>query len=104
MRHSKLIGATAALMLAVPASAQKQSPAESVLGLQDALALAITDQPRIEAYVRDAQASEEAAFAERSLPDPQLTAGIQNYPVTGLNVPGDQVRDRTGFSGAGRAR
>lgn len=78
-----LIAAAAALALAVPASGQEAKPDERVLELEDALALARTGQPRIEAYEREARASEEAAVAARSLPDPQLTAGIQNFPVTG---------------------
>jgi outer membrane protein, heavy metal efflux system len=81
-----LLAATAALALAFPAPAKEAATVEPVLGLQDALALAATDQPRIEAYERDAQASEQAAIAARSLPDPQLTAGIQNFPVTGQNA------------------
>ena len=87
MRHSKLIAAAAAL--ALPSSAiaqQKATPAEPVLGLQDALALVTADQPRIQAYQRDAEASAQAAIAARSLPDPQLTAGIQNFPITGKHA------------------
>jgi outer membrane protein, heavy metal efflux system len=83
-----IIAAAAALALAFPALAQQQpAPAESTLDLQGALALARSDQPRIEAYEREAQASEQAAVAARSLPDPQVSAGVQNYPVTGLNAP-----------------
>ena len=78
--------AACALTLAVPAIAQQQTPITAVLALQDALALAGTDQPRIEAYEREAQASDQAAVAARSLPDPQLTAGLQNFPITGSNA------------------
>ena len=91
------VAAACALGLAPPATAQQhmhavpppqdRASAGPVLGLQDALALTTADQPRIEAYERDAQASDEAAIAARSLPDPQITAGVQNYPVTGLNAP-----------------
>jgi outer membrane protein TolC len=70
----------------MPAPAQQQPTAEPVLELQDALALAGTDQPRIAAYESEAQASEQAAVAARSLPDPQLTGGIQNFPITGHNA------------------
>lgn len=77
------MAAAMALALAYPAPAQQSAPADPVLGLQDALSLARTDQPRIEAYEREAQASEEAAVAARSLPDPQLTVGIDNFPITG---------------------
>lgn len=77
------LAAACALAVALPAPAQQRLPAEPVLGFQDALALAGADQPRIEAYGREAQASEQAAVAARALPDPQLTAGIQNFPITG---------------------
>lgn len=80
------IAAVTALALASPAPAQQKAPAEPVLRLEDALALARADQPRTEAYEREAQASEQSAVAARSLPDPQVTAGIQNYPITGMNA------------------
>ena len=79
---------------AVAAPAQQRS-SEPVLSLPDALSLTRTDQPRIEAYEREAQASEQAAVAARSLPDPQLTVGIQNYPVTGLNAPSPTADEMT---------
>lgn len=66
-------------------SAAAEPAADHVLTLQDALTTAKTDQPLIEANEREAQASEQAALAARSLPDLQLTAGVQNFPVTGSN-------------------
>jgi outer membrane protein, heavy metal efflux system len=54
-----------------------------LLTLKDALALASGDQPAVEAYQREAVASDQEAIAARSLPDPQLTGGIQNFPITG---------------------
>lgn len=57
------------------------------LTVQQAVALASTDQPSVAAYESDAIASEQAAVAARSLPDPVVSAGIQNYPVTGMNAP-----------------
>lgn len=53
------------------------------LGLGEALALARGDQPVVAAFEQEAAAFEEAAQAARSLPDPQVSAGIQNLPVTG---------------------
>ncbi len=44
---------------------QMSAAAEPLLDLQDALALVTTDQPRIEAYERDAEASDQAAVAAR---------------------------------------
>jgi len=98
MKHLKLIAAAAAFALASPARAQQPPAAEPGLGLQDALALVSADQPRIEAYERDAEASEQAAAAARSLPDPQLAAGIQNYPVTGLNAPSPTADQMTMYT------
>ena len=86
MKHLKFVAAAAALALACPTLAQQRPVAEPVLDLKDALGLAGTDQPRIEAYEHDAQASEQAAVAARSLPDPQLTAGIEGFPVRGNNA------------------
>lgn len=56
---------------------------EPVLTLQDALALASGDQPSVAAYRSDANASEQAAVAARSLPDPQFSAGVQDFPIEG---------------------
>lgn len=79
-------------------SVSAPTPGGPVLDLRDALALAGTDQPRIEAYGREARALEEAAVAARSLPDPQVTAGIQNYPVTGLNAPSPTADQMTMYT------
>jgi cobalt-zinc-cadmium efflux system outer membrane protein len=37
----------------------------------------------VAAFEKEAQASEQSAIAARSLPDPQLSVGIQDFPVTG---------------------
>lgn len=86
MKQLRPIVALALLVLAMPGTAQQKTPPAPILELQNALALADTDQPRIEAYEDEARASEQAAVAARSLPDPQLTGGIQNFPVTGMNA------------------
>ena len=84
MKTIRWIESVAALALATSALAQGKTPAPSpVLNLQDALAFASGDQPMVAAYTRDARASEQAAVAARSPPDPQLTVGVQDYPVTG---------------------
>src|SRR5260221_5886794 len=82
MRTLSLIG-IAAVALATAAIAEDNPATTPVLTLHDALALASGDQPMVAAYRRDAQASEEAAVAARSLPDPQLSVGVQDFPVTG---------------------
>ncbi len=53
------------------------------LGLNEAIALSQGDQPSLAAYERDARASEEAAVAAGTKPDPVLQTSIQSYPVTG---------------------
>lgn len=63
------------------------SPATApMLGLKEAAALASGDQPTLTAFEREAVASEQAAIAAGTLPDPTITAGIQDFPVTGDNA------------------
>ena len=50
------------------------------------MALARGDQPAVAAFEREAFASEQAAVAARSLPDPQVSVGIQNFPIRGMNA------------------
>ena len=68
---------------AQPAGAARSGP---LLELDQAIALARGDQPAIAAYEREAAASEQAAIAARSLPDPQVSVGVQNFPVTGMDA------------------
>ncbi len=58
----------------------------AMLSLKDAVSLAVGDQPAIEAFGRDAEASEEAAQAAGTLPDPELMVGVRDFPVTGDNA------------------
>ena len=86
------------LLLASPAAALAKDEASSaaqsagpvragpVLTLQEAIGGAAGDQPGIAAFEREAQASEQAAVAARTLPDLQLMVGIQNFPITGENA------------------
>ena len=59
---------------------------EPVLTLQDALALASSDQPSVAAFVSEANASEQAAVAAHSLPDPQFSLGVRDFPVEGSHA------------------
>ena len=70
------------------ASSQNLSaaPAGAVLTVEEAVARARGDQPAIAAFQREAIASEEAAIAAESLPDPRVSVGIQNFPITGDNA------------------
>ena len=82
LRHSILGVVLAAL--ATAAHSQAPAPAaEQTLTLERAISLASGDQPMIAAFEREAQASQAEAVAARSLPDPQLMVGIQNFPITG---------------------
>lgn len=77
------VAAACALSLATQGLAQAQGPTEPVLTLEQAVSLAETNQPAIAAFEREAVASAEAAVVARSLPDPQVRAGIENFPVRG---------------------
>lgn len=78
--------ALSALLLATAAPAQDRQASEPVLTLEQALALAIGEQPSVTAYRREAEASEQAAIAAGTLPDPEVSVGIQDFPVRGENA------------------
>ena len=80
-----LLAAVAAVSLATAAMAD-DPPARPALTVQQAMALAARDQPAVAAYESDAVAAEQAAVAARSLPDPVVSVGIQNFPITGMNA------------------
>lgn len=75
----------AAVMLAAAAHAADPDPGRT-LSLQDAVTIASGDQPAVGAFEREAFASEQAAVAARSLPDPQVSVGVQNFPIRGMNA------------------
>ena len=87
---SLLIPASGAAIATEQASSSAQprttARAEIVLTLEEAIAHARGDQPSIAAFGREAAASEEAAVAALSLPDPRVSVGIQNFPITGDNA------------------
>lgn len=72
-----------ALVLATGAS---PLAAQDTLGIDEAITLSLGNQPTIDAFGREAEASEQAAIAARTLPDPQLTVGVRDFPVTGDNA------------------
>ena len=93
--------ATAALAKDPPGQgtpAAAETVTEPVLTLQQAVALASGDQPSVAAYESEAIASEQAAIAARSLPDPVVSTGIQNYPVTGRNAPSPTKDEMTMYT------
>lgn len=85
--RSSILAALAAIALSPGAYGQAPAPAgDQALTLEQAVSLASVGQPALAAFEREAQASEQAAVAARSLPDPQLMVGIQNFPITGENA------------------
>lgn len=88
----------AVALVAAPTAATAQAAHESdavhaapatagrILGLKEAAALARGDQPALAAFEREAVASEEAAVAAGILPDPTVTVGVKDFPVTGDNA------------------
>ena len=89
--------AIAAFVLSRTAAAEHKA-VEPVLTVQQAVALASSDQPSVAAYQSDAVASEQAAVAAGSLPDPVVSAGVQNYPVTGLHAPSPTKDEMTMYT------
>jgi hypothetical protein len=78
------VALTATAAAFAPAFAQPAPAAgDNVLTIDEAISLARGEQPTVDAFERDATASEEAAVAAGTLPDPQVTVGLQNLPVTG---------------------
>lgn len=65
---------------ALPALASAQ-----LLGIDDATALALTNQPLITGQQSSVEASRQSAVAESQLPDPRLKLGINNLPVNGAD-------------------
>jgi outer membrane protein TolC len=89
-RAAMTLAATMMSFAPVQAQVRPREPvgalAQRPLSLQEAVAIASGDQPALEAYQREAAASEQAAVAAEALPDLQLTAGIQNFPIRGDNA------------------
>jgi len=78
--------ATAAQAAASPTQPALPGGQGAALTLEEAIAQARVGQPGVAAFEREAIASEEAAIAARSLPDPQVSAGLQNFPLRGDNA------------------
>ncbi len=95
-RQRRCLAAASAIAAVFSAPVQAQHPLTAqdppqataarngaVLTLEEALARARGDQPAIAAFAREAIASEEEAVAARSLPDLEVSVGVQNFPITG---------------------
>ena len=75
----------ATVMLAAAGHAADPDHAR-ILSVKEAVAIASGDQPGVAAFEREAVASEQAAVAARSLPDPLVSVGVQNFPIRGMNA------------------
>ncbi|MGH8720137.1 MAG: TolC family protein [Burkholderiales bacterium] len=63
------------------------TPAYSApLGIDEAVELALVKQPLIASQNAAIEAAKESAVAAAQLPDPKLTLGLQDYPVTGSDA------------------
>lgn len=84
------VSASAAIPLKAEPAPQQLTGSAAVsvplLTLDEALGRARADQPSLAAYEQDARASEQAAFAARSLPDPTFSVGVQDFPVEGKHA------------------
>lgn len=67
-------------------AAQSALAADEPLTVEEARELALLKQPMLVAYAHAATAAREAAIAEAQLPDPKLTVGIQNLPISGTDA------------------
>lgn len=64
------------------AQAADQSLTASALSLDEAASLAVLEQPRLDSFDAQIRAARASSIAARQLPDPQLTFGVSNWPVS----------------------
>lgn len=69
------------LLCATPVLMAAQNPA-AVLSLAEAVSLATRSQPLLQSLDDAAAAARAAAVAEGQLPDPRLSVGVQNLPIS----------------------
>lgn len=78
--------AVLALALAPPSPASPLGDSAQALGPDDAVRLALADQPLLAAQEASVTALREEAVAARQLPDPRLTVGIEGLPVDSFSL------------------
>ena len=78
-RHLMVTGLAALLWGAVAATAHAAEPS---LTLEAAVQQGLARAPQLEARAADIAATREEAARAGQLPDPTLTFGLANYPVT----------------------
>ncbi|MGS0997554.1 TolC family protein [Rhodanobacter sp. UC4436_H3] len=94
-RHPMVTGLAALLWVAVAAAAQA---AEPPLTLEAAVRQGLARAPQLEARAADISATREDAARAGQLPDPTLTFGLSNYPVTSpgaFSLRSDEMTVRT---------
>lgn len=69
-----------ALLLALPLLA-RSADAETPLSLDEAVTLALTEQPLLRGIAAQSRVLRESAVAARQLPDPELNLGLMDLPV-----------------------
>jgi outer membrane protein TolC len=73
------------IVLALVASASVQAADEAPLTLDEAERLALQDEPGHDVFLARADALDEQSLAVGQLPDPQLRAGVVNFPIESGN-------------------
>jgi cobalt-zinc-cadmium efflux system outer membrane protein len=84
-----------ALLLATALFAMRAWPASPGLAFDDALQLAATNAPSVTARELQIVAARQDAVRAAALPDPQLTFGVANWPVTGSDAFETRADDMT---------
>lgn len=95
-RHRMVAGLAALLCAAVVAAAHAVEPPP--LALDAAVQRGLARAPQLEARAADVAAMREEAVRAGRLPDPALTLGLANYPVTGpgaFSLRSDAMTSRT---------
>jgi outer membrane protein TolC len=88
--HIKYLPLLCLSLLLMPASG-----ARADLDINEAVRLALTDDPLIAASLARSQALQDSAIADGQLPDPQLRTGIYNLPADNFHIneePSTQLR------------
>ena len=79
----RVLAASLVLGLAIPGSVRAEPHSAALLPLDEALRLAIRDQPLLAAQQSAVAAARESAIGAGELPDPKLTGGLMEWPVNG---------------------
>ncbi len=81
MLRTPIAFCAALALFSAAAGADDPPPAGNPLSLAEAMRLAVTDQPLLNARQASIDADEQAAISAAQLPDPRLSAGLKDLPV-----------------------